>query len=380
MEIPMPGNSRLRFFLKWFLPIPITIILGAIVKPAGGWAINMAVAVMIIYYEVIIIKRGFAAPAIFLFFLAPTLGELVSSSSPPLEFFNFFGVTVQPLLYGLGAIIVRELTFRWNKGWPTILILGAAYGIVEEGLACKSFFNAHWGDLGNLGVYGRAFGVNWVWTSQLTIYHMLFSIFTPIILTYLIFPTQKSTQWLPPRAFKWACGVFTVNVVLLFGIMMPPHIYYPPIPHVIITLIVVFLLGLLARRIPAPVPASTDKSIKVRSPFWFCLTGVCATLSYALLSFIIPGIGLSPILAILILSTWAYAACLLIIRMSRQGRWTDKDKFALTAGVLLVFAFIDFVREFKHGQADNPSGMAVVGVAVLVFLFILKNRIKARTA
>ncbi|WP_319586194.1 hypothetical protein [uncultured Desulfobulbus sp.] len=374
----MSGNSRSHTFLKWILPLILTIILIAIVKPFGGWAINFVFAAMIIYYEVIIIKRRFAAPAILLFFLAPVFGELISSSSPPLEFFSIFGVIIQPLLYGLGAIIVRELTFRWNKGWPTILLLGAAYGIVEEGLACKSFFNANWGDVGNLGVYGRTLGVNWVWSTQLTIYHMLFSIFMPILLTYLIFPAQKSVQWIPSRAFKWVCGVFAANVILMFCIMMPPHIYYPPIPHIIITLIVVFLFGLLARRIPAPKPASSDDRLKVRGPLSFCLIGAGATLSYALSSFIVPEIGLPPILAILILTTWAYAACLLIVRMSAQGRWTDKHKFSLAAGVLLVFVFIDLVREFKPGQADNPSGMAVVGIAILVFLYIIRNQIIAK--
>jgi probable HAF family extracellular repeat protein len=54
-------------------------------------------------------------------------------------------------LYGSGSILIRELSLRWRKGWPSILALGAAYGIVEEGLMVKSFFDPNWVDLGTLG-------------------------------------------------------------------------------------------------------------------------------------------------------------------------------------------------------------------------------------
>jgi hypothetical protein len=63
---------------------------------------------------------------------------------------------------------VRELAFRWATGWPGRLLLGAAYGIVEEGLMAKSFFDPNWPDIGILGSYGRLYGVNWVWSLELT--------------------------------------------------------------------------------------------------------------------------------------------------------------------------------------------------------------------
>jgi len=66
-------------------------------------------------------------------------------------------------LYGSGAIIVRELKVRWKKNYVSMFILGAAYGIIEEGLMVKSFFDPNWMNLGILGSYGRWLGVNWVW-------------------------------------------------------------------------------------------------------------------------------------------------------------------------------------------------------------------------
>ena len=101
------------------------------------------------------LRRGtVGSPGFVLFFLAPMVGELLSGSSPPVEFFNPFGLALLSLLYGGGAIIARELMRRWGKGWGALLLLGAAYGIVEEGLMVKSFFDPNWVDLGALGHYG----------------------------------------------------------------------------------------------------------------------------------------------------------------------------------------------------------------------------------
>ena len=140
-------------------------------------------------------QRRFFSPALVLLFLAPVLGEVLSGSAPPAEFFQPFSFILLTLLYGGGAILARELTHRWEKGWPTLLALGAAYGIAEEGLMAKSFFDPAWMDLGQLGTYGRWGGVNWVWSVQLTIFHAAFSIGIPMLLVTLMFPARRSSGW-----------------------------------------------------------------------------------------------------------------------------------------------------------------------------------------
>ena len=116
------------------------------------------------------------SPAMALWFIAPVLAELLSGSTPLNEYFNPFIIVIFGMLYGSGAILIREIVLRWKKGWVSLLLLGMAYGIYEEGLMVRSFFDPNWVDLGKLGVYGRVFGVNWVWTEHLTIFHALISI------------------------------------------------------------------------------------------------------------------------------------------------------------------------------------------------------------
>jgi len=102
-------------------------------------------------------------PVLTLFFLSPIVGELLSGSTPLPHFLNPLTLFFLTGLYGSGAIIVREAVKRWGKGWASVLLLGAAYGVLEEGVMVKSFFDPAWPDLGILGIYGRWLGVNWVW-------------------------------------------------------------------------------------------------------------------------------------------------------------------------------------------------------------------------
>lgn len=111
-------------------------------------------------------KKGL--PAFVLFLLSPTGGEPLSESSPLAESFRSF----------------------------PFLLLAIAYDIVEEGLMAKSFFDPAWMDLGLLATYGRAFGVNWVWTVNFTIYHMTVSMFVPVVLTEAVFPNRAKENWI----------------------------------------------------------------------------------------------------------------------------------------------------------------------------------------
>ncbi|MCG7849162.1 MAG: hypothetical protein MIO93_08305 [ANME-2 cluster archaeon] len=93
-----------------------------------------------------------------LLFLPPAIGELLSGSSPPLQFFNPLMLLMLVLLYGCGTLLIREAMVRWNLQW-SVIFLAVAYGIVEEGLMVKSYFNPGWVDMGILSGYDMYFGV-----------------------------------------------------------------------------------------------------------------------------------------------------------------------------------------------------------------------------
>ena len=156
-------------------------------------------------------------PVLTLLVLAPAVGELLSGSSPPLQFFNPVSFVLLVGLYGCGALLVRELVVRRGLNAAGLLLLGAAYGIIEEGLMCKSFFNPYWTDTGFLSIYGRAAGVNWVWAFGLTFYHMAISITAPVFITEAAFSGHATVPWLRRRGQVIAGSAFALVVLLGFA-------------------------------------------------------------------------------------------------------------------------------------------------------------------
>ena len=65
-------------------------------------------------------------------------------------------------LYVPGALLIRAAMVRWKKGWCSFLLLSAAYGILEEGIALSTLFDPRAGPVGVLGSFGHWLGVSWV--------------------------------------------------------------------------------------------------------------------------------------------------------------------------------------------------------------------------
>src|SRR3989475_6961954 len=130
--------------------------------------------------------------------LAAFLPEAITGSTPPIAWLNPIQVGLLLWLYGAGVLVCRELAVRWRAGWPGILLLGAAYGIIEEALTVKTMFDPNSPVVGVLGSYGHWAGVNWVWTMWLTIFHPAFSIAFPIFLVEWKWPHVRGRPLLPP--------------------------------------------------------------------------------------------------------------------------------------------------------------------------------------
>jgi len=125
-------------------------------------------------------------PVVCLLLLAPQVEYLTGSTqlssillNPPL-FLIFLALNLGS--YGAAVLLIREASISWKKGWASILILGAAYGIVNEGIGAGTLFNPSTMNSGNLGVYGHWLGVNWINVAILIpIVHPLYSVSLPIL-------------------------------------------------------------------------------------------------------------------------------------------------------------------------------------------------------
>jgi hypothetical protein len=299
--------------------------------------------------------------------LAPAIGELLSGSSPPLEFFNPFSLFLLCLMYGGGALLVREAVFRWKQGWLSMLLLGAAYGIAEEGLACKSFFDPGWMDIGVLGSYGRFAGVNWIWTIELTAFHAVFSIAASIILVTLLFPGKKDEAWLSRRGLFLAGAGFAFIIPFCYLFLTP---YRPPAEMIAAACLAIAGLVLLAWKLPRPFPwerflgPARELSASVR---WFFGFGLAWTSLLFFFSWIF--VWLSPWAALTGLAMLAFFAGsgLLLARKTVYGRgWSDLHRHGLVAGSLGFFVFLGIILEF--GGVRGMSGVAAVFILLLLWL------------
>jgi hypothetical protein len=118
---------------------------------------------------------------------------------------------IQIGLYGGGAILICEMVRWWGGGWPSILLLGAAYGAIEEGLLEPSWFTPAL----RTHPCGVALGVFWTYAAWNIGYHAVFSIAIPILLTELAFPAWRDKPWLGRTGMSVLGAVYAVNAAAI---------------------------------------------------------------------------------------------------------------------------------------------------------------------
>lgn len=325
-------------------------------------------------FTLLVMKLSKLSPALALFLLSPAIGELLSGSAPPVEFFNPFGFVMLISLYGSGAVIVRELKVRWKKGIGSVLLLGAAYGVLEEGLMVCSFFNPGWPDLGQLTVYGRWLDINWVWAAMLTIYHAVYSITVPIMLIELAYPQHRTESWVSKKMFKTIFILLLSVVVIGFVLFASASSYWPPFPQYLLTISAMILFGYAAYKLPTEWGSHGKKPLPRSSLMW--TIGTVGTFAFFF------GFWLTPTL----IPWWPVgmlfgsALVLLYTKLLTRYEWKEpceKHRFALVSGALTFFIVIAPLQELDTTRTDNPVGMSFVGLAFLVGLILLGRHVWA---
>ena len=314
-------------------------------------------------------------PVLALLLLAPTIPELLTGSTPvselvyaPLQFaIGFAGIVG---LYGTGALLIREFAIYFRKGWATILLLGAAYGIAEEGFAVHTFFEpAGRSPVGLLGAYGHAFGVNWLWALGLTAFHAVYSIALPILLTQLWFPEVKNERWLDRGAVALVAGVYGF-VVALFSVVVG----YGPSPALLVLFLAVeALLLYLAYRVPADLLRLRDGPRRI-GPYALAVDGAVFFLSWVLVLALAGTAGRvpAPIAGVAMVGLSFVAIAVVLSRVGTDG--LERSKFYFSSGMLGVLFVWDIFIEF------SVPGILVVSALFGYMLYRLHRRILARAA
>ncbi|MGP8076754.1 MAG: hypothetical protein ACLP8Y_08545 [Thermoplasmata archaeon] len=313
-------------------------------------------------------------PAYALLLLAPSIPELLTGSTPitelvvnPIGF--VVGFTLDIALYGAGALLIREFAVQFQKSWASILLLGAAYGIAEEGFEVHTFFLPSGPPVNALGSYGHLFGVNWVWALALTVFHSTYSIALPILLTCLWFPQVKNARWLGRRTITILAGVF-VGEVVIFGSLVG----HGPTPAVLAFFVaVVALLVALALWAPRYL-LSVRPGSRTVSPRALGLLGAVEFAAYSLVLVFsttraIPAVGAAIFLVL------ANAATLYLVLRWVGTEDLERSEFYFAAGMMSALFVWDVLIEF----IGVPGILAVTAVFIYL-LFRLNRTLNARHA
>jgi hypothetical protein len=289
-------------------------------------------------------------PVFCLFLLTPGIPEYLGGSTP------LAGIVTAPAAFGLflllnaglytsGVLLIREATVRWGKGWPTVLLLGSAYGILEEGVALSTLFNPHASVVGGLGFYGHWMGVSWVWAAGVLLVHVVFSVSLPIFLLGVALPATIGRSLVQRRGLLLAFAVLGGDVLLLIAITRYGAGFWMGTPLLLLSLSAIALLLLAARFAPRSFPP-----LSLAGSPWGARR--CAVLG----ALLFPGVVLAEALAeaanlppalLLLALAGLYVTYLALALGQFSGTGRQRERIAFACGLLLpllVFGSLSQLR------------------------------------
>lgn len=303
-----------------------------------------------------VLKRSIA-PALGLFFLSPLVAEFLLGNLP-IKLLP--ALVILAPLYGGGALLIRETVRRTGRGWPSILVLGMAYAIFEEGFATQSLFNPDYLSL-RLGLLWPAFipalGIGAWWTLWMFNVHAIWSIATPIALVEACVPDRARAPWLGRG------GLIVVGFVFLFGAVMSTLIGYKQ-DHYISSaaqLAVAALTVALLAGLGFVIPKNSDAAVPGWvPPAW--VAGVVALVFGSAALFVPKDWGWGAVAALLGLD--AAILCLILFWSHRAG-WGLKHQLGLAAGAALAYGWHAFLQHPAVGVASQKVPLSVrIGNAI----------------
>jgi hypothetical protein len=286
--------------------------------------------------------------ALGLFFLAPLVGEFLLGNLP---------ITMLPALlllaplYGGGALLIRETARRFDLTWPGMLVLGLAFGVIEEVFVTQSLFNPNYLGLRLLDYgYIPALGMGAWWTVFVLALHTIWSTAVPIALMETLTPAQRRAPWLGRIGLVVTAVVFVLGCAALLamelkkGFMASPRQFAASAVAVVALIFVAFRVGGGRRTSPPekakPVPKPLGVGIGsfVLGAVFFALVKAAAWLP-----------AWADVVAILLLLAGAAA---LVLAWSRRTDWAERHRLALAAGFLLTYGWYGFVQKPSAGNVS----------------------------
>jgi hypothetical protein len=275
--------------------------------------------------------------------------------------------------------LIREVVRQKGGGWPAIVVLAAAFGVIVEGLATQSLFNPDYAHQHLLSTgFVPALGIAIPWTVYVLSIQVIWSICTPIALVECMFPDRRTQPWLRTP------GLIIIAVLYVLGVAAAAVTTWATFPYmappsrligagiVAVALIIAGVLVMRRRRLERPAAQALGRAPAA----W--IVGVASAIAASIVV-IAPHLPAAVLRTLTILVVEA-AAVITITLWSRRSGWGNSQILALGAGALFAYAWHAFVGR----PAFDSAGIVRVRISNVVFaalaaaaVWIAARRIRA---
>jgi hypothetical protein len=311
-----------------------------------------------------------AAPVVSLLVLAPWIGEYLLGNVPAGE---LLALPFLVPLYGGGALLIREVARRFGRGWPSILLLGAAYGVIEAGLVDQSMFNLHAEGHATANVTPvPVLGISASAAISYVIGHAVWSISIPIALVEMASaPARRVSPWLGSVGLGLTTLFYLLGCYIIFADQQATqHFLASPWQLGGAAIAALVLIG--AAFVFGTASAASSEAGSVPGPWRLGFGAFVAASLFVAQPENWYGVIVSLVTLGLAGSTLA--------RWSRRQGWSIWHSFAVVAGVLLTYAWLGFVLTSLYRDRDTVAwiGNAVFALAAIMLLAMTAKAIRAR--
>jgi hypothetical protein len=327
-----------------------------------------------------------ALPGLTLMIAAPMVAEVLPGATR-LSVIHFV-LPIEIVIWGGGAVMIREVVRRWRLGWLNMLLLAMALSMAEEFLIQQTSLAPVVVKIHGVE-YARALGVNYVYFLWALIYESTFVVLVPVGLCELVYWRRRDEGWL-----NWF-GMAIIGLLFLPGCFMAwfawtqrarPNAFHvdvynpPPIQLAIAAVVIIVVVSLAIGGGPR---ALTQKWTALRPPHpaaLFVLSGLATVALFALqlLAFgmwpefppvaaVASGLGLVALLLFFLPRFWV------------DERWSEWHSIAVLYGTLMTIMALLFLA-FRDASPVDFYGKVVLDAVAVVLMVWLAAAVSWRVA
>ncbi|MFF9869699.1 hypothetical protein ACF1G0_30615 [Streptomyces sp. NPDC013953] len=285
------------------------------------------------------------------------------------------GLLLLAPLYGTAAVLIREALRRTGRGWPSTLLLSAAFGVIQAGLVDQSLFNPDfvdepsW-DLERLPTAIPALGISADHILDFVVGHVIWSFAAPIAVVESCAPRAAERPWLG----RVGIGVMVVLYGLAVLVFLHEHTKHFMASPGQLGAAAASAVALAAAAFLVPRCRAPRRSGWVPAPWLAGSTAVVLMTVHHVLPSSRPG-TVSDLLVLVLLGG-------LVARWSARAQWGRAHALAVGGAALVTNAGLAFMVEplGEVSYTAKYAANAVLMAGVLALLFWARRRLAGTVA